>query len=161
MNLGSEDDPFCGSRLKFVLGDHFTRTFTLADISNTVLSGVGPIGIEIRINLVFRRILCEVLQNLSNLRLADALHEFWKALAVFPRPQIKVGDTIQSIRNSLGGYGNDWKTVGTGVFFPLPAQYDLEMRDFKSLQSPTHSVKANISNVVLSTAVETTTDLDV
>ena len=77
VNLGSEDDPFCGSHLKFVLGDHFTRTFTLADISNAVLPGVGPIGIEIRINLVFRRILCEVLQNLSNLCLANALHELF------------------------------------------------------------------------------------
>ena len=161
MQLAFEHDAFGGRHCEFVLGDDLAGALALADVTKTVLPRVGPVGKEVRIGFVIRRVLSQVIEDLSNFRFTDAADELGKTFVGLTFTQIEVGNEVQGIRDALRRYGNNGQTVRAGVLFPLATENDLKVRNLESLQRAADSIEADIGHVVLAATVEAAADLNV
>ena len=159
LELGLEGFAFARGQLEFDGGDHFAGTFTGTEIADGELASIGPIGVD------GRSTSCGGISiRFSSIRLDSALPirliNDWKDSSSVRSATNRPSNPIDRFRDSLGGYRANRQAIGSGVFCPLAAKDDLEMRNVVSVLVATDTVKAKVGDVVLPAGIEAAADLD-
>jgi hypothetical protein len=159
LELGLEGLALARGQLELDGGDHFSGTLTGPEIADGELAGIRPIGVDGRIHLM-RRDLHQVFQHSFRFRFADTFEKRLEGLVVRSLRHEPVQDAIDRLRDSLGGHGTDCQAICAGVFCPLAAKDDLEVRNIVFVLVPADAVEPEICNVMLSAGIEAAANLD-
>ena len=158
--LRLEDLAFGGGQVEVDAGHHLARALAHPHVGDVVGARVAPIAVKGRIDLV-RRYLGQVIQQVFDRRLADALDESLEGLAALALGDVVGGQPQHRIGDALGGDSANGQAVRTAVLGPLPAQDQLEVRRQAVAHAPAHTIEAQVGHVVLATGIKAAADLDV
>ena len=100
---------------------------TDAEVTDGVLAGISPVGVELRI-LSIARYVTEVIEGLFDLGATKAGDEGLDALPFFALRLPQGDELVDELGHPLGGEGTNREAVGATVVGPLATDHELEVR---------------------------------